>query len=196
MDFASFALPALILLVLSSLAVLLIRNWRWSILSLALMYLGVFLLIADTWPVDLAAVKLVTGWMACSVLGITRINLPSDDEHAWPMERVFRFLAATLVISVVATFVPYVIEWIPVVTPIQAWGGLLLIGMGMLHLGFSSKPMRVIFSLLTFLAGFEILYAVVEDATLVAGLLALVDLGIALAGAYLLILPGLGEAEA
>jgi hypothetical protein len=75
----------------------------------------------------------------------------------------------------------------------QAWGGLLLIGFGLLHLGFSSRSIRVAFSLLTMLAGFEILYAVVEASTLVAALLALVNLGIALAGAYLMELPSMEE---
>ena len=46
--------------------------------------------------------------------------------------------------------------------------------------------MRVILSLLMLLSGFEILYSVVEYSTLVAGLLAVVNVGIAMAGAYLM----------
>ena len=39
--------------------------------------------------------------------------------------------------------------------------------------------------LLSFLAGFEVVYAALELSVVVAGLLAVVNLGLALAGAYL-----------
>jgi hypothetical protein len=77
----------------------------------------------------------------------------------------------------------------------QVWGGLILIGIGLLHLGLTAQPLRVVLGLLTVLSGFEILYAAVESATLVAGLLAGVNLGLALVGAYLLVSPGLEEAR-
>jgi hypothetical protein len=65
-------------------------------------------------------------------------------------------------------------------------GTILLIGIGLLHLGTSSQIARVIFGLLTVLSGFEILYAAVEGSILVAALLAVVTLGLGLVGAYLL----------
>jgi hypothetical protein len=68
---------------------------------------------------------------------------------------------------------------------------LILIGIGLLHLGLTAQPLRVVLGLLTVLSGFEILYAAVETATLVAGLLAGVNLGLALVGSYLLTSPSL-----
>jgi hypothetical protein len=47
--------------------------------------------------------------------------------------------------------------------------------------------------LLTVLSGFEILYSAVEVSALVTGLLAGVNLGLALVGAYLLLAPTLEE---
>jgi hypothetical protein len=44
----------------------------------------------------------------------------------------------------------------------------------------------VVLGLLTFLSGFEVLYAAMESSSLVTGLLAVVNLGLALAGAYFL----------
>ena len=74
-------------------------------------------------------------------------------------------------------------------------GSLLLIGMGLLHLGISASVLRVIMGLLTTLSGFEILYSAVEGSVLVAALLAVVNLGLALVGAYLLIASSAEEAE-
>jgi hypothetical protein len=58
--------------------------------------------------------------------------------------------------------------------------------MGLLQLGTSAQPFRVVLGLLTVLAGFEIIYAAVESSTLVAALLAAINLSLALTGAYLL----------
>jgi hypothetical protein len=70
-------------------------------------------------------------------------------------------------------------------------GGLILICVGLLHLGMTTRPMRVIIGLLTVLSGFEVLYAAVETSLLVAGLQALTTLGLALVGAYLLSVRGM-----
>ncbi len=64
-------------------------------------------------------------------------------------------------------------------------GSLLLAGMGLLQLGTSAQPFRVVLGLLTVLSGFEIIYAAVESSTLVAALLAAINLSLALTGAYL-----------
>jgi hypothetical protein len=42
---------------------------------------------------------------------------------------------------------------------------------------------------LTYLSGFEVLYATVESSILVTGILVVVNLGIALVGGYLLVAP-------
>jgi hypothetical protein len=49
--------------------------------------------------------------------------------------------------------------------------------------------------LMTVLSGFEILYSTVESSVLVAALLAVINLGLALVGAYLLIASAPQETE-
>jgi hypothetical protein len=193
MDFPVLSFPAVILLVFSSVTLLVSQRWRMRIGALGVQYLGVFILVAVSWPSDLAVVKLVAGWMAGAILGISRINLATEEEPDLPSERFFIVSAASLVIITVASLASGALEWVPGMQLGQARGGLLLIGMGLLHLGFSAQGLRVILSLLTMLSGFEVLYAVVEKSTLVAGLLAIVNLGIALAGAYLTLEPGVEE---
>jgi hypothetical protein len=85
------------------------------------------------------------------------------------------------------------VNWLPQISLEQVWGAAILIGVGMLHLGFTGQPFRVILALLTVLTGFEILYASVESSTLVAGLMAGIHLGLALVGAYLMVAPLQGE---
>ena len=223
MNFEPFALPAVLLVALTSLILLVNPDWRLSTIALAVQYVGVFILVALVWPLEMAAAKLVTGWMAAAILGVAVAGLLNDrpiseagntlDEQAgfseeapktvpnvgfatvsFPSSRVFRLLAALLIVLAVLSIAPVMIQWVPGITLEQAWGGLILIGIGLLQLGFTGHTFRTVLGLLTMLAGFEILYAVVESSTLVEGLLAGVNLILALAGAYLLTAPSMEEA--
>ena len=173
------------------------RNWRWRIGALALQYLGVFAFVMPSWPLELAAVKLVAGWMACTVLGFTRLGLEIDQPTParLPTGLAFRVLAAGLVVLVDFGVAPGLPAWAAPISPGQAWGAMLLIGMGLLNVGLSSQTLTSILGLLSIFAGFEILYAAVEASTLVAGLLATINLGIALVGAYLVVVPQLEARE-
>lgn len=184
------------LMLATALYMLVSRDWRWAIAALGLQYVWAFLLVMLSWPMELAAVKLVTGWIAASVLGLTRMNMP--DERApgssVPSGTAFRLLAAGLVLLLVLGAAPRLVEWSPAFGANQAWGGLLLIGIGLMQIALRSSLLRNALGLLTLFSGFEILYAAVESSTLVAGLLAAVNLGVALVTAYLLTVPTL-EAE-
>jgi uncharacterized membrane protein len=72
---------------------------------------------------------------------------------------------------------------------------LFLIGMGLFHLGLTAHVLRVAIGLMMVLSGFEILYSAVEGSVLVAALLAVINLGLALVGSYLLIASGSQETE-
>jgi hypothetical protein len=177
---------AVILLVFSTLFLLLSQNWRWNIIALAVQYLAVFALVIQVLPLGLAAVKLVAGWMAGAVLGASQpASELVEDPHTSGPALVFRFLISLLVWILAFTMTPVIVAIVPL-PPTLVMGAILLIGMGLLHLGMTTRPLRVLIGLLTTLSGFELLYAAVENSVLVAGLLAVVTLGLALVGAYLL----------
>lgn len=182
---------AVMLLFAAALMLLLSNNWRRTLAYLGFLYLGVFGLTLTHWTLSMAAVKLVTGWMAATILGITRSALDpqlasTQESSSLPEGSLFRIFAAAVLTLVVISAIPSVMALLPGIGAPEVAGSQLLIMMGLLHLGLSTEPERVVIGLLTFLAGFEILYASVETSTLVAALLALIDLGLALVGAYLL----------
>ena len=181
---------SLLVALVTSVSILLQRDWRWGIGFLATQYLCIFWLVQTHWPISMAAVKLVAGWMACAVLGIAQLNTnPSEEaEISWPQGRLFRLFIAGIIVAATYALSLRASNWLGISLPI-AWGSLLLIGMGLLQLGISAHPFRVILGLLTVLAGFEILYAAVESSALVAALLSAVNLGLALSGAYFLNMP-------
>ncbi|MCX6069018.1 MAG: hypothetical protein NT121_25270 [Chloroflexi bacterium] len=174
----------------TAIGLLLSRDWRWSLGLFAIQYFAAFGLIFDHWPLTMSAAKLIAGWMAAAVLGMTYINLKDRPtaETSWPEGRLFRIFASGLVLIVVSAVTTQVVEWLPDAGLPIIWGALMLIGLGFLHLGMTLHPLRVILGLLTTLLGFEMLYSTIENSILVTGLLSGVTLGLALVGSYLLIL--------
>jgi hypothetical protein len=180
---------AVLIILVTSSGLLLSRDWRWSLGLFAMQYLGSFWLVTRHWPVGMAAVKLVTGWMVIAALAMTLLPLSQKDqteEQFLPQGVPFRLFASVVTALIVLAAAPRLEAATPGLgLPVIA-GSLLPIGMGLLLLGSTSDIFRVILGLLTMLTGFETLYAAVEGSVLVAGLLAVVDLGLALVGAYLI----------
>jgi len=181
---------AVIVLLIASSALLLSRDWRWDIGFLAAQYVGVFWLVAQHWPLGMAAAKLVTGWMATAALGMTLSNISIHNDAAgqfWPQGRAFRLFMVGMVAVLTASATPRIETSMPGIgLPVIA-GAILLVGTGLLHLATDSHLERVVIGLLTVMAGFEIIYAALEGSILVAALLSIVNLGLGLVGAYLLV---------
>ncbi len=190
LEYLSF--PAVGLVTLTSLALLVSRNWRWSIAALAVQYVGVFILINASWPLEMSIAKMVAGWMSGAILGIAMASTQStwrSGEKSIKFGPVFRVLAAIIVALTISTLVFNSESWLGMINPLILWGSFLLIGFGILQLSFTSHPLNVIIGLLTSLSGFEVIYAAVEASTLVTGLLAGVNIGLALVGAYMIVAP-------
>jgi hypothetical protein len=204
---------AAILLAITTLLLLILEDWRIALAVLAIQYVAVFLLVVQYWRLEMAIVKLVAGWIACSILGMAIASLPEGlssqrsgqakssflfsqklfaGARSGKMVAVFSTLLVWLMVFTYAVNLPRVFPNLDLYTSISC---LLLIGVGLLQLGFSSRPLPTFLALLTILSGFEILYASVEASILMTGLLAAVNLSLALVGAYLILSPAMGETE-
>ncbi|OGN75909.1 MAG: hypothetical protein A2X25_01845 [Chloroflexi bacterium GWB2_49_20] len=173
----------------ASFGLMLSRGWRWSLSFLAIQYLGVFFFVQTIWPISLAIVKLISGLIVCFSLATSQESKASfsNPEISWPQGRLFRLLAAGLILITTLAIAPQASNWLGINNPGGTWASLLLMGMGLLQLGITTQPMRVIIGLLTLLSGFEILYAFVESSALVSAMLVLINLGLPLVGIYLLV---------
>jgi hypothetical protein len=128
--------------------------------------------------------------MATAALGMTHLNLTdkTTEETSWPQGSLFRIFASGLVLLAVSATAGRLATWLSNSSLPLVWGALVLISLGLLHLGMTLQPLRVILGLLTSLLGFEVFYTLIENSILVAGLLVVVTLGLALTGCYLLML--------
>ncbi len=185
---------AVVLVGLTSTFILVAKDWRYCILSLTVQYVGVFILVSASWPLEMSIAKMVAGWMSGAILGMAMASSASTWQEAGQSVKfglVFRVLAAVIVVLTIASLVISSESWLSMINSSLRWGSFILVGFGMLQLSLTSHPLRVIIGLLTALSGFEIIYAAVETSTLVTGLMAGVNLGLALVGAYLLLAPAM-----
>lgn len=192
MDIAAIAPFMVGLLTITSTILLASRDWRVSISALGAQYVGVLLLVALSWPLELAVIKLVAGWIAAAVLGMSLIEYPKawgDEMGHWVSGSLFRIFVAGMMGLAMLSLTPSVAQWAVHASFEQILGGLILMSFGILHLGFTVQPDRITLGLLTVLSGFEIIYATMETSLLMNAFLAVINLGIALVGAYLLIMP-------
>jgi hypothetical protein len=189
----------IIVIAITSVGLLLAYDWRWLIILLSVQYLAMYILTLQNWPLGMASIKVVAGWMGATILGMTRSGLPEEDanetKNLLPQGRLFRLFAAGAVGLIVASATPRVGAMMADADFAVTAGSLLLIGMGLLHLGTTDQILRVTVGLMTVLSGFEVLYSAVETSALVAALLAVINLGLALAGSYLLIASSAKETE-
>ena len=116
----ALALPAAILVLLTSLFLLVLRDWRLILAALGIQYIGIFLLTALSWSIEIAVVKLVTGWMSAALLGIALINTRLSDILEGELSRsaiVFRIFAAALAGLVAYTWGSKLIGFILEIAP-------------------------------------------------------------------------------
>lgn len=191
---AALSIPAFVLIVMAAMIVLIFRDWRITATALAAQYLGAFVLVALSWPLGLAIVKLIVGWMAISAVAFSWQASGARIQHATALSPsdstpslLFRGVAGLLIVLLTFVLTPALQARVfPQVDLVIIQGGVMIMGMALMQLGINSDPYLVIISLLSFLLGFEVIHAALEMATLLTGLFVLVNLGLALVGAFIL----------
>ena len=123
------SLLAFILIVIASMTILVFRDWRFNAVALAVQYLAAFALVTRVWPVGMAVIKLIVGWMATAALAMTclRQKRPENTNES-TASLVFRGLTGLLVVLVIFVIAPILQEAIfPQLNLIILQGGLMLI---------------------------------------------------------------------
>lgn len=188
----ALSIVAFVMIVIAAMIILIFRDWRVNAAALALQYLAAFALVTLSWPIGLAIVKLIAGWMATAAIALTCLrqnNASLTSESGASL--VFRGLMGLLIILLIFILTPTLqANVFPQVDLLILQGGLMLLGMSLMQLGTTSEPYLTIISLLSFLTGFEIIHAALELSTLLTGLLVVVNLGLSLVGVYFMIKVG------
>jgi hypothetical protein len=74
----------------TSTAIIINRDWRMSLGALAVQYIAAFWLVTRHLPFVMGSAKLITGWMVVAALGMTRASARLGESHgATPPRRQF-----------------------------------------------------------------------------------------------------------
>lgn len=199
--------PAAYLLLITASIIFVVRDWRWSLLALLIQYLIAGLLFADVLAPSLAFIKVLVGIFICLMLYVSAMQvnwgrLPPDvtpeeamELHQERMVRLgpymlstdtpFRIFFALMIVLAVWVLSQRPALHLPVVPNhmnIAVYG---LIGLGLVNLSITTEPIKAGMGLLTFLTGFELFYSALEQSVAMIALLAVAELAIVLAIAYL-----------
>lgn len=175
-----------IIIVITGMIILIFRDWRFNAVALGLQYLAAFALFNLSFPIGIAVVKLIVGWMATAAIAITCIRQLKLKDASEPTSSLFfRAMIGLLTIIVVFILAPSIQETVfPGVRLVILQSGLILMALAIMQLGTNADPYLTIISLLSFMSGFEIIHAALEISTLLNSLLVVVNLGLALVGVY------------
>ena len=93
---------------LTAIGQILSRDWRVSMVLMAMQYFAAFWLVQIHWPLTMSIAKLITGWMCIAIIGMTQVNFEraTESDRAWPEGSVFRIFAAAIIALAAATRAP------------------------------------------------------------------------------------------
>jgi hypothetical protein len=170
---------------LSSAFLLINRKYRANIIGLALIYVAAFWMILEVWSPGLSIVKLITGWMAGAIIGSSIKEERQLDVQNEIVEQRFKAVFV-LILWIFCISITGIIKSFLPLNENLILGGLVLFFTGLLQIGLSKKPIRIIFGMMVTIVGFEVIYAGLEKSILVAAFLVVITVGIAFVGVLFL----------
>lgn len=187
-------------LLITGTVLVVLEDWRLNLWALLAQYVMVSLLLVRVMPLRVALIKVIVGGLVCMILYLTARHArwrrqPAAAEGPYelpsvapffdvlPMNVWFRMLVAVLAAVVThAVGTKYTLLDEPVgISQACYW----LVLTGLLVVVLARDPLKVGMGLLTFQAGFEVLFATLEKGLSVAALLGVINLLVALAVSYL-----------
>ncbi len=202
--------PAALGVLATALALIVLRDWRWSLLALIVQYILTGWLLTDVLEPQVAVLKILIGLMISVVLYLTARQVrwghdPSSGDAGqhlhigrWvlPTAFLFRVLIALLVGAVILQLTGDSATILPGLSPHINRAAIALMALGLLALGLTDEPLRAGMGLLTFLSGFELFYHSLEQAITVIGLVIAIDFLVAIITAYLTVARHMNPNEA
>jgi hypothetical protein len=175
----NFSIIAVLILVVATTVLFVLNDWRWLSIAWVFQVFSVFWLTTLSWSIVESSVKLIGGWIAIAIISsVHPAAILEKDTSLMTASFGFRFLVAGMVWLLGFSIAPTLQTLIPARIEI-IWGGMLLFGSGILQIGLTKNYLRIIMGLITFISGFEVMYASVESSVLVSGLLAFLTVGMA-----------------
>ena len=171
--------------ILSTGAIILMEDWRYRLALVAIIELIGFILIVQIWPIALASVKLISGWMGIALLATTfTFSSPESAPSSPVSSRIFRLMLITFGWLLVLVSAERFNEWLPIPYT-NLFVGLVFFLSGMIYLALRMNSIDTVIGLLIFFEGFDVIYSSLEGSALITGIFGIIIISICLTGSYL-----------
>ena len=173
-----------------------VTDWRASVFALAVQYLLTGLLLTRVIRPEIAAIKTLTGAMACVALYITarragwgRLPFAEDQE---PPSRFILALILGLPFRIMAALTGLALAYAAALqvqlanVPLEISFAVFTLGlMGIFGIALADEPFKGGLGLMTVITGFDLFYSSIEQSLTIVGFMGLLNFGIAIATSYL-----------
>jgi len=171
--------------ILSTGAIILMEDWRYRLALVAIIELIGFILIVQIWPIALASVKLISGWMGIALLATTfTFSSPESAPSSPVSSRIFRLMLVIFGWLLVLVSAERFNEWLPIPYT-NLFVGLVFFLSGMIYLALRMNSIDTVIGLLIFFEGFDVIYSSLEGSALITGIFGIIIISICLTGSYL-----------
>ncbi len=209
--------PAALGVLATAVILVVLRDWRWSLLALATQYVMAGWLLTRVLEPQIAVLKIMVGLMICVVLYLTARQVRWENLHRGtgaraesdrdgsprprrarsqlPTEPVFRLLISVSAAIIILHVTSSGRASLPELPAHINLASISLMAMALLALGLTDEPLTAGMGLLTFMSGFELWYHSLEQAIITIGFLVVIDFLIATVTAYLTIAHHLSAEE-
>jgi len=175
---SNIAVIAVLLLVITTTVLLVINQWRWMSIAWVFQVFSIFWLTTLSWSIAESVVKLLGGWITIAIVSSAHPDsILENEKESISTGFGFRFLIAGMIWLFTFSIAP-TIQTLAQTRIEIVWGGMLLFTSGLLQIGLAKNFIRTIIGLITFISGFEVMYASIESSVLVSGLLVFITIGL------------------
>jgi hypothetical protein len=175
----------IVISILATGAIILMEDWRYRLALVAIIELIGFILIVQIWPIALASVKLISGWMGIALLATTFTFSSLEPAPSSPVSsRIFRLMLITFGWLLVLVSAERFNEWLPIPYT-NLFVGLVFFLSGMIYLALRMNSIDTVIGLLIFFEGFDVIYSSLEGSALITGIFGIIIISICLTGSYL-----------
>lgn len=166
-------------------AILILVDWRWKMAALAAIQLIGFILILQIWPIALASVKLISGWMGVALMSATMTSArDSRNDELQISARVYKLMLAAFSLIVITVSVEGLNSWLPI-SYTNLFIGLVFFFCGILYFNLEHDINGIAIGLLIFLSGFDVIYSSLEGSALVTGIYGSIVILVSIINSYL-----------
>lgn len=181
-----FNLVPILLIVVGLFVVNVSESRKWTLIAYLVVCGFVFMINIQFWPLGFALSKFLSSVMTILILNLSPTTFNETKSVPATAGIVFRVAMLAFGFVLILFVIPGLSSTISL-SGEQLLSSLFILVTGLVLISLSGNTYRTVLGLLLALAGFEILYGAVERSLLVNGMLAAIDLLVALVGSYLMI---------